>query len=349
MNEEFRRRGRFDENKVKRNRGRFAKKVGKALLKAGVPEIERIKNTPSAQVFARHGDGDVTHVSDDGNSRLVYDASTRGYQKQEKQTDGSWQTTESIGKLAAFSETRTGWRPAREGDDGSGERAVPDEDDAADTPDTPDPSAAPTIAPTPVPDPTTPDTSDPDPSGGFLPVDPAFPLRTVEDMVQTATRTPEQVMAIHNYSVTQYRNMNGCLRTGTGCDPDTLARNAELESAMTPTTEAATVFRAMTLDNLAGGVRAEDLNSLVGSEISDPGFTSTSLDRTQTEVFGADQDTVDLQIEMPAGTPAVVPGNDAAIREEQEVILPPGTRYRVLEASNPPPPGRPTLRIQVIP
>lgn len=349
MNEEFRRRGRFDENKVKRNRGRFAKKVGKALLKAGVPEIERIKNTPSAQVFARHGDGDVTHVSDDGNSRLVYDASTRGYQRQEKQADGSWQTTESLGKLAAFNETRSGWRPAREGDDGAGERAVPDDDASTDTPDATDPSAPPTDAPTPAPDPTVPDAPAPDTSGGFLPVDPAYPLRTVEDMAQTTARTPEQTAAIRGYSSTQYRNMNGCLRTGSGCNTETLARTDELESAMTPTTEAATVFRAMTLANLAGGVRAEDLDSLVGSEISDPGFTSTSLDRAQTEIFGADQDSVDLQIEMPAGTMAVVPGNDAVIPEEQEVILPPGTRYRVVEASNPPPPGRPTLRIQVIP
>jgi hypothetical protein len=168
-------------------------------------------------------------------------------------------------------------------------------------------------------------------------------------MAQTTPRSPEQIMAMHNYSVTQYRNMNGCLRTGTGCDPETLARNAALESAMTPTTEAATVFRAMTLANLAGGVRPEDLDSLVGSEISDAGFTSTSLDPTQTEIFGAEQDSVDVQIEMPAGTPVVVPGNDAAIPEEQEVILPPGTRYRVVEASNPPPPGRPSIRIQVIP
>lgn len=349
MTEEFRRRGRFDENKVKRNRGRFAKKVGKALLKAAAPEVERAKNTPSAQVFARHGDGDVTHVSDDGNSRLVYDASTRGYQKQEKQQDGSWQTTESVGKLAAFKETRTGWRMAREGDDGSGDRAVPDDDAPADTPTTPAPSPAPTAPPVQAPDPVAPDASAPDTSGGFLPVDPAYPLRTPEDMAQTATRTPEQIAAMHNYSVTQYRNMNGCLRTGTGCDPDTQARNAELESAMTPTTEAATVFRAMTLANLAGGIQASDLDSLVGGEISDPGFTSTSLDRAQTEIFGAEQDSVDLQIEMPAGTRAVVPGNDAALPEEQEVILPPGTRYRVVEASNPPPPGRPSLRIQVIP
>jgi len=346
--EEFRRRGRFDENKVKRNRGRFAKKVGKALLKAGVPEIERIKNTPSAQVFGRHGDGDVTHVSDDGNSRLVYDASSRGFRKQEKQPDGSWQTTESIGKLAAFNETRTGWRMAREGDDGAGDRAVPDDDPASGGAGTPPPSTPPSAPPT-APDTPVPDAPAPDTSGGFLPVDPAYPLRTAADMAQTAVRTPEQVAAIRGYSVRQYQNMNGCLRTGNGCDPDTLARNAELESAMTPTTEPTTVFRAMTLANLAGGIRAEDLDSLVGGEISDPGFTSTTLDREQTEIFGAEQDSVDLQIEMPAGTRAVVPGDNAAIPEEQEVILPPGTRYRVVEASNPPPPGRPSLRIQVIP
>ena len=88
---------------------------------------------------------------------------------------------------------------------------------------------------------------------------------------------------------------------------------------------------------------------MVGSEISDAGFTSTSLDPEQTAIFGDEQDSVNVQIEMPSGTRALFPGTDAAIQEEQEVILPPGTRYRVLETSTPPPPERPSIRIQVIP
>lgn len=334
--ESFARTRRFDEHKVKRNRGRFAKKAVKAFLD---PTVERrAKNTPSAQVFARHGDGDVTHVSEDGNSRLVYDAGAKRFTVQQKDDNGDWSDSGSLGKLQAFRQVSSGWRVANDQDQGAGARAVSSGGDG--TPDTPDASApAPAAAPTPLPP---------------LPTPPAaFPVRTPADMgtvlPTTTPRTPAQQAAIRDYSVTGYRDSNTCLRTGQSCDPDVVQRNTDLESAMTTSTEPMTTYRAMTLDNLAGGVTADQLASLVGQEISDPGFTSASLDQAQTGIFGAEQDSVDLQIEMPTGSRALFAGDDAAIPEEQTVILPPGTRYRVIEANNPGPPGRPSLRIQVIP
>lgn len=329
--ESFARTRRFDEHKVKRNRGRFAKKAVKAFLD---PTVERrAKNTPSAQVFARHGDGDVTHVSEDGNSRLVYDAGAKRFTVQQKDENGDWSDTGSLGKLQAFRQVSSGWRVANDQDQGAGARAVSSDGDT--------PAAAPAADAAPP----TPDT--------FAPPPEAFPTRTPADMATvlptTTPRTPEQQTAIRDYSVTGYRDSNTCLRTGQSCDPDVVQRNTDLESAMTMSTEPMTTYRAMTLDNLAGGVTADQLASLVGQEISDPGFTSTSLGQAQTGIFGAEQNSVDLQIEMPTGSRALFAGDDAAIPEEQTVILPPGTRYRVIEANNPGPPGRPSLRIQVIP
>jgi hypothetical protein len=333
--ETFRRRGRYDEKKHKRGKGgRFARKAVKSLLD---PRTERrIKNTPSAQVFARHDDGDVTHVSEDGNSRLVYDGSSKRFTLQQKDDNGDWQDSGSLGKLQAFRQVSRGWRVADDQDQGPGARAV-SADDGNDGNDT---ASAPDAAPPAAPD-------------DFAAPPAAFPARTPADMAtvlpDAAPRTPEQQAAIRSYSVTGYQDMNGCLRTGQNCDPDVTQRNADLESAMTTSTEPMTTHRAMTLANLAGGVTADQLASLVGQEISDPGFTSTTLDPAQTAIFGAEQDSVDLEIEMPAGTRALFSGADASIPEEQAVILPPGTRYRVLEANNPGPPGRPSIRIQVIP
>jgi hypothetical protein len=355
--EEFAPRRRFDENKVKRNKGRFAKKVGKALLTGGVP-ASRLDKTAPAQVFARHDDGDVTHVSRDGKTRLQYDASTGRFNKQEIQDDGTWETTESLGKLAAFMETSTGWRVANDQDRGAGARAIPapDDSDDADTPDAPDtPDAA---APAPAPDTPEPRVvstgQGPRSAIAFAPVDPDYPTRSVEEMEATTSggpdRTSEQTAAIRNFTGTGYQDMNTCLRTGNGCTPEIQAQNAELESSMTTTTEPATVFRTMSLSNLAGGVSESDLASLVGSEISDSGFTSTSLNPAQTSLFGEEPGSVNVQIEMPAGTRAVVPGSDSLLPEEETVILPQGTRYRVLETVPPADSsGRPSIRIQVIP
>lgn len=325
------RRRRFDESKVKRNKGRFAKKAVKALFD---PTLERrIAKTPSAQVFARHDDGDVTHVSEDGNSRLVYNASDKNFTLQQKDENGDWQDAGTLGKLQAFRQVAKDWRVANDQDQGSGARAVSTDGGDGASGAAPEPAQA--------------------PPGPLATPPAAFPARTPADMDAILpgadARTPEQRDAIRNYSVTGYQVMNTCLRTGQSCDPNTLARNAELESAMTTSTEPMTVHRSMNLGNLAGGVTADQLSSLVGQEISDSGFTSTSLDPAQTEIFGDAPDGVDLEIEMPAGSRALFPGRDAAIQEEQEVILPPNTRYRVVEATSSGPSGRPSIRIQVIP
>lgn len=427
-------RRRFDESKVKRNKGRFARKAVGALFR---PPPALVRGTPEANVFRRHNDGDVTHVSDDGSQRMVYDEVTDQFDQQVRQPDGSWQSIGKRGKLQAYLLTKLGWRAGEQEDQDAPALAVDAVD--VDSPDVsaPDASASATHSSIATPaddisaltpeqirnaynavnaagsvlsDPYTPPEDlaqvasnvadeqsltplqvlravdaheaslygDPNTNrienrvvqhlagadfpapGGPLttdgpapaplpatvvalphqdtapfPISDDFPTRTDTDMAriqremeaQSGARTPAEIAAIRDYSVTAYQGMNECLRTGSGCDPNVIDRNNELESAMRPITEPVTVFRRMMLDNLPGVTSAADLQSLVGSDITDAGFTSTSLDPAQTQLFG----NVRLQIAVPTGTRATVPGAHSVHSGEQEVILAPGTRYRVID------------------
>ncbi len=443
-------RRRFDESKVKRAKGRFAKKAVGAFLRP--PKV--VRDTPEANVFRRHGDGDVTHVSEDGSQRMVYDASTGKFDQQMKQPDGSWSSIGQRSKLQTYLLTKLGWRVGDTEDQPSaqGDGDQPDAPDVSVAPDdqattstthssiaTPnddistltsdqvraayaavnrsgdgevlndpyrppsdlaqvaaDVADAQSLTPLQVlravdaseaarfgdpndnrrenavvqyldgadfPAPGGPLTTDapvtrPATSTTLLHADTApfpitedFPTRRDTDMLriqrdmesQGGARTTDETDAIHEYSVDSYTAMNDCLRTGNNCDPETIDRNDRLERAMRPTTEPVTVFRRMMLDNLPGVTSAADLQTLVGSDITDAGFTSTSLDPAQTEIFG----NVRLQIAVPTGARATVPGSYSVHTGEQEVILAPGTRYRVIgvDASG----TIPAVQLEVVP
>lgn len=330
-------RRRFDESKVKRNKGRFAKKAARFF----VPPPLRARNNPEANVFRRHDDGDVTHVSEDGTQRMVYDASTGQFDQQVQQPDGSWQSIGKRGKLATYLLTKLGWRVGEAED----QPQVPDPGAGPD-PNAPDPNAPPS---------TTPPTSGPGPheSAAPLAVDTAFPTRDASDLEATQAAmeaqnppplTPEQEQAVRDYSVTAYHDMNECLRTSQNCTAETNARNGQLRDALRPLGEPVTVFRSTNMAHLGGAQSIDDLERLAGFDISDNGFSSTSLDPSVTEIFGD----VDMQIEVPAGTPAIFTGSRAAIQDEQELILGPRTQFRVLEVNRNTPSGRPAVRLQVI-
>lgn len=328
-------RRRFDENKVKRNKGRFAKKVGRALV--GLPVTSRDRARPETAVFKRHEDGAVTHVSEDGTQRMMYDASTGRFDQQVRQPDGSWQSIGQRNKLAAYLLTKFGWRVAEDEDQDAAS------DDAAE-PDVSDAPAGTTVY----------DDPGPHAAAAFLDVDDGFPTRDSAGMEvmqaeMEATNppplTPEQEQAVYDYSLTGYHDMNDCLRTSTNCTAEANERNGNLRDALRPLGGDATVFRSTNLANLGGAQSLDDLENLIGSDISDNGFSSTSLDPAVTEIFGD----VDMQIEVPAGTPAIFPGSRASMPSEQELILGPRTRFRVLEVNRNTASGRPAVRLQVIP
>lgn len=335
--ETFAPRGRFDEKKHKRGKGgRFAKKAARFF----VPPPLRSRRNPESNVFRRHNDGDVTHVSDDGTQRMVYDASTGQFDQQVQQPDGSWQSIGKRSKLQTYLLTKLGWRVGEETDQ------PPPPDPNAPDPNAPDPNAAPPPTATPGPGPH--ETTAP------LAVDTDFPTRDAGDLeaIQSEMEasnppplTPEQEQAVRDYSVTAYHDMNTCLRTGQSCTAEANTQNGRLRDALRPLGRPVTVFRSTNLEHLGGAQSIDDLERLAGSDISDNGFSSTSLDPSVTEIFG----NVDMQIEVPEGTPAIFTGSRAALPDEQELILGPRTRYRVLEVNRNTPSGRPAVRLQVIP
>lgn len=326
------RRGRFEESKHKRGKGgRFAKKAARFF----VPPPLRSQRNPESNVFRRHNDGDVTHVSDDGTQRMVYDAGTGRFDQQVQQPDGSWASIGKRSKLQTYLLTKLGWR-------------VGEEDDQPPPPDANAPDADADAPPVQIPAPSGPG---PHESTAPLTIDTEFPTHDAADMEATQAAmeagdplTPEQEQAVHDYSVTAYHDMNTCLRTGQSCTAEANTQNGQLRDALRPLGQPATVFRSTNLEHLGGAQSIDDLERLVGYDISDNGFSSTSLDPTATEIFGD----VDMQIEVPAGTPAIYTGSRAALPDEQELILGPRTQFRVLEVNRNTPSGRPAVRLQVI-
>lgn len=271
---------------------------------------------------------------------MVYDASTGRFDQQVQQPDGSWASIGKRSKLQTYLLTKLGWRVGEEDDQPTPPDPNAPDADAPDATAPPAPDAAPDLGP--------------HESTAPLAIDTDFPTRDVSDMETMQAEmesnnppplTPEQEQAVRDYSVTAYHDMNTCLRTGQSCTSEANTQNGQLRDALRPLGEPVTVFRSTNLEHLGGAQSIDDLERLAGFDISDNGFSSTSLDPTATEIFGD----VDMQIEVPAGTPAIYTGSRAALPDEQELILGPRTRYRVLEVNRNTPSGRPAVRLQVMP
>jgi len=82
------------------------------------------------------------------------------------------------------------------------------------------------------------------------------------------------------------------------------------------------VYRGLDMTKAAGGPLR------VGDEFTDHGYSSTSLNTAKTEDFGPDT----MHISIPAGTKALpVHRISSLVPDEEEVILPRGSRFRVVQ------------------
>ncbi|GAA4991269.1 hypothetical protein GCM10023205_74020 [Yinghuangia aomiensis] len=63
------------------------------------------KKAPKAHVYSKHQHGDVTHVSHDGQSRLVWNAETKKFDVQVR----GWVTVDAWNLTRAYGEVREGW------------------------------------------------------------------------------------------------------------------------------------------------------------------------------------------------------------------------------------------------
>lgn len=189
----------------------------------------------------------------------------------------------------------------------------------------------------------------PAPKPTLTAVDTGFPERTDAFMTKMQksmkTWSPSERAALVRYTSSAYREINGVLR-GRLADSLTIRKlAAKIVAGMAPTTENVLVRRGVGLDAFGlghtGGARAlAGLRKLVGTTFDDAGFSSTSIKRP----FGGD---VVMNIKVPKGTPAAYVESITRYKGEYELLLPPGTKFKVnaVRQSG----GRYELDVEVIP
>lgn len=172
---------------------------------------------------------------------------------------------------------------------------------------------------------------------------------------QFGAMTSDERDALRTYTGSAYIPMNNCLRRAAGCDEVRAITDAHYNpigsasireisqraaNGMRPLTQDVTLFRGVTNTSFMPGANtASDLQGMVGQEFNDFGFSSASVDQDIAHDWGGStSDSVIMQIEVPAGTPAAYVDTFSANSGEYEMVLPPGMRYRIAEyrAQNPP-------------
>jgi hypothetical protein len=180
---------------------------------------------------------------------------------------------------------------------------------------------------------------------GFDSVTPAEATQLQAQMVgATAPLTAGQTASLRYYTSNNYGKINGCLRFNTGCTPAVKKHIAQGTAGMRPTTQNITTFRgtgfaAFGVSNVA------ELEAMVGQTVQEPGFSSTSI--SPGSAFGG---SVAMQIEIPAGTNGSYVGNISHYKSEKEFVLPPGTKFRIVEVKPGGAGGKKALvRVEVVP
>ncbi|WP_431892672.1 phage minor capsid protein [Micromonospora haikouensis] len=186
----------------------------------------------------------------------------------------------------------------------------------------------PTAPPAPRPRPTTPPAEPP-----VRPISPDDAQRMQNQMLTGQPWTPAQRIALLEYTGGWAREMNALLRGAARVAADaferTLARDAM--AAMRPLARAVLTHRYVHWD--AFGVSGENgLAGLVGQTLQDRGFMSTTISRLSDngQMQIAQMRRVRMDIEVPAGTPAAYVEALSAHPGQHELILAPGTSYRVV-------------------
>jgi hypothetical protein len=137
------------------------------------------------------------------------------------------------------------------------------------------------------------------------------------------------VNARGRYFGTAYRTINAELRAGSITDLQVQEWVDALDEAATrwQFAEPTSLFRGVARDALPEVQDAFDAGTLVGAELSDAAYQSTTLLQSEAKRFARRRGALLFEIRASAGQPAI-PG----LRQEYEVILPRGSRLRVIEA-----------------
>jgi SPP1 gp7 family putative phage head morphogenesis protein len=195
----------------------------------------------------------------------------------------------------------------------------------------------------------------------FLDVDEDFPRASPaemdalqQEMLDDEPWTSAEQSGLVTYTGSSYRDMNNCLRFDEGCDDDVETLNENATAGMRPLPRGVTTFRGANLQALGVGNVAA-LEGMVGAVVRDPGFSSSSIDSEVAESFTHGSSApppgqaVLMQIETPAGAPAAYVENITENTEEYELVMPPSTRYEILEVIPPATDGDPSVvRLRVV-
>ena len=151
--------------------------------------------------------------------------------------------------------------------------------------------------------------------------------------------TDAQRKAVKTYSTTDYMEMNGVLRQPPGTkltkrQKEFVKQSEILQSAMAPTPKGVKVFRGSNLQSLGlpKDATAADVKAMLGKTVINDAFTSTSTDPD--EIFGGN---LELEIDVPEGTPAVWMNGNARVPSEQELLLAAGSKMQITGVREVPP------------
>lgn len=147
----------------------------------------------------------------------------------------------------------------------------------------------------------------------------------------------DQRQAVHDYTTSDYFAINNALK---GTPPKTARERKSIEkttalirSSMAPAPRGTKVFRGTNTASigLPKNPTLAEMRALVGKTLVNDAFTSTSV--SADEIFAGN---LELDIEMPEGTPSLWLNGNSRLPDEHEVLLDAGSRMQVLSVRESP-------------
>lgn len=149
--------------------------------------------------------------------------------------------------------------------------------------------------------------------------------------------------SLNAYTSSAYKSMNTCLRGEcTGTEKE-IAQSRERISALMDLINIQDPTSGQT--NAYRGIRGVRLDLAPGDEFHDPGFSSTSSDPDFASSWISGWGTT-VHIKIPAGSQVLDVSSLGGPQGESEIILPPGSKFRVLKVEVPDP-SLPATRVTV--
>lgn len=142
----------------------------------------------------------------------------------------------------------------------------------------------------------------------------------------------EHEKALNGYTSSGYKDINTCLRKScTGSESEIAEKRARISALMDLTNIQDPTDRDITVHRGMRGIR---LDLAEGDEFHDPGFASTSREAGFARDWISGWGSV-VHIKVPAGSQVLDVASLGGPRSEGEVVLPPGSKFRVIKAEVP--------------